>query len=109
MENELSVRLKKDGAVKLKGDWEFYWQQQLSPDDFLNSDPPRITGFMRVPEYWNNYETNGVKLPGEGYATYRLTVLLDGQKQQLALGLMEISTAADIARMGISPICLSEN
>jgi len=87
---------KKDGSVKLKGDWEFYWQQQLSPDDFLKSTPSRITGFVRVPEYWNSYDIDGVKLPGEGYATYRLTVLLDEQRQPLALGLMEISTAYNL-------------
>jgi PAS domain S-box-containing protein len=87
---------KEDGSVKLKGKWEFYWQQHLSPDDFITLPPPRITDFMQVPEYWNSYDIGGVKLPGEGYATYRLTVLLDEQPQPLALGLMEISTAYNL-------------
>jgi PAS domain S-box-containing protein len=83
----------KDGPVKLKGEWEFYWQQHLGPDELLKPTAPQKIGSMQVPDYWNNYEINGVKLPGEGYATYRLTVLLDQQEKPLALRLMEISTA----------------
>ena len=84
---------KKDGPVKLKGEWEFYWQQHLSPDELSKPTAPQKTDFMQVPEYWNNYEIDGIKLPGEGYATYRLTVITDQQKKPLALRLMEISTA----------------
>jgi PAS domain S-box-containing protein len=83
----------KDGPVDLKGEWEFYWQQHLSPDDLSKPTPPGKTDFKHVPEYWNNYEIDGMKLPGEGFATYRLTVFLDDPKQPLALRLMEISTA----------------
>ncbi len=83
----------KDGPVDLKGQWEFYWQQHLNPDDFSKPALPRKTGFMQVPEYWNNYEIDGTKLPGKGFATFRLTVLLDAQKESLGLSLMEISTA----------------
>ncbi|MGB5749594.1 MAG: hypothetical protein WBM69_21645, partial [Desulfobacterales bacterium] len=84
---------KKNGPVKLKGEWEFYWQHHLGPDEFAKPNLPPKTGFIPVPDYWNNYDISGAKLPGEGYATYRLTILLDGQTQSLALRLMEISTA----------------
>ena len=83
----------KDGPVQLKGQWEFFWQQHIDPQEFSKSTAPRKTGFIRVPGYWNNYEINGVVLSGEGYATYRLSVLLDEQTHPLALRLMEVSTA----------------
>ena len=84
---------KQDGPVKLKGEWEFYWQQHIGPDELSKPTAPTKSGSMQVPDYWNSYKINGMKLPGEGYATYRLTVLLDQQKKPLALRLMEISTA----------------
>jgi len=83
----------KEGPVDLTGEWEFYWQQHLSPDIFSRSTAPSKTGFMRVPEFWNNYEFDGVKLSGKGFATFRLKVLLNKKKEPLALRLMEISTA----------------
>ena len=83
----------KDGPVKLRGEWEFYWQQHLSPDELSKPTAPKEIIFIQVPEFWYNYEIDGIKLPGEGYATYRLTVLIEPQKKPLALRLMEISTA----------------
>ena len=83
----------KDGPVDLKGAWEFYWQQHLSSDDLSKPTPHRKSGFIHVPDYWNNIEMDEMKLSGEGFATYRLTVLLDEPKQPLSLRLMEISTA----------------
>ena len=83
----------RDGTVKLRGEWEFYWLQHLSPDELSKPTTLQKTHFMQVPGYWYNYEIDGVELLGEGYATYRLTVLIAQQKVPLALRLMEISTA----------------
>ena len=41
----------KDGLVKLKGEWEFYWQQHLIPQDFTLKTAGRKTGFIEVPGY----------------------------------------------------------
>jgi PAS domain S-box-containing protein len=84
---------KQDGPVKLKGEWEFYWQRHLAPEAFSKPTAPQKTDFMQVPDYWNKYVINGEELTGEGYATYRLTVILDEQPYPLALRLMEVSTA----------------
>ncbi|UCG09062.1 MAG: PAS domain S-box protein, partial [Desulfobacterales bacterium] len=83
----------KDGPADLRGEYEFYWMQLLSPMEFSKAAPPQKKGFIKVPGYWNNYEIEGLKVPGEGYATYRLAVLLDAQKEPLALRLKEIMTA----------------
>jgi len=83
----------KDGPIKLKGEWEFYWQQHLDPEKLSKPTAGQKSCFIQVPDYWNGHLISGVKLPGEGYATYRLIVLLGQQKKPLALRLMETSTA----------------
>lgn len=59
---------------KLDGEWEFYWRQFLSYDDFRDTKPDM---YADVPNMWTNYQMNGERLPGEGYATYRLHVITD--------------------------------
>lgn len=69
----------RDGIVSLSGDWEFYWQQFLVAEDFETGTPPPPTGYIHVPDSWNGYLVDGQSLTGDGYATYRLRVLLDEQ------------------------------
>ena len=84
---------KNDGPVDLNGEWEFYWQQHLGPEDFERSHPPARSGFIRLPGYWNGYQLGGRPLSGDGCATYRLKVHLKPSNRPLALRLLEISTA----------------
>jgi PAS domain S-box-containing protein len=88
--------LVQDGPVALTGEYAFYWMQHLRPEDFSKPVPPQKTGFIRVPGYWNSYRIDGVNLPGEGYATYRLTILLNEPQDTLALKFLEMSTAFNI-------------
>lgn len=85
--------LKKDGPIDLKGEYEFYWSRHLSPSDFSKVPQPEKTGFIKVPGYWKGYEIEGVKYSGDGYATYRLSIILNKQKESLALRVLEISNA----------------
>jgi two-component system sensor histidine kinase ChiS len=66
--------LKRDGIVKLEGEWEFHWQDHLSPRDFAQQFTPQKDGLMNFPRVWNGYEVDGRKLPGYGYATFRLII-----------------------------------
>ncbi len=84
---------KSDGAVDLSGEYEFYWKQHLAPSDFAGPTLPQKTGFITVPGFWNRYELNEKKLPGDGYATYRLKILFHDQKEHLALKLLSMGTA----------------
>lgn len=84
---------KRDGPVNLSGQYEFYWKQHLKPMDFSKATPPKKTGFIKVPGYWNNYKLEGKNLPGNGYATYRLKILLNDSKEPFALKLLSIGTA----------------
>lgn len=64
--------------VALNGNWGFYWNQLLSPDE-IKTVPEAYTYF---PERWDNTMLNGKKLPAKGFATYSLKILLDPEKQK---------------------------
>ncbi len=65
-----------NGTISLNGDWEFYWEQFLVSEDFATNPPPR-TGYIQVPNSWNGYLVDGLPITGDGYATYRLHILLN--------------------------------
>jgi PAS domain S-box-containing protein len=91
----------RDGAVELLGEYEFYWQQHVAPEKFSQLPRPEASGFIQVPATWQGYELNGTKLPGTGYATYRLTVLLkDSLSAKLALKFLNINTAYTVFANG---------
>jgi PAS domain S-box-containing protein len=84
---------KSNGPAELTGEWEFYWRRHLSPDDFSQAAATPVPHYIDVPGFWNGYRLEGAPLPGTGYATYRLTVLLDPPDPPLALKVEEVSTA----------------
>jgi PAS domain-containing protein len=92
---------KQDGPVDLSGEYEFYWQQLLTPASFSPTQPPEKSGFIKVPSYWKGYQLNGTKLPGSGYATYRLTVLLkDSISEKLTFKFLDMGTACTVFANG---------
>ncbi len=62
----------------LNGNWGFYWNQLLSPNE-IKSNPGVFTYF---PERWDNTQLNNTSLPAKGYATYTLKILLDPEKHK---------------------------
>ncbi len=63
------------GVVKLDGQWSFYWDQLLDPQELSDHKP--TSAYIDLPGSWNGYRINGSKLPGDGYATYRLIIKTD--------------------------------
>lgn len=62
--------------ISLQGEWEFYWNQQLFPQDFQS---PTLEGgkWALLPSSWDQYPIKEVqKLKGNGYATFRALVEL---------------------------------
>lgn len=57
--------------IPLSGEWEFYWQQLLDPEQ-IATEPPE-SSFQIVPTVWTRY---GDDFTVQGYATFRLQVLL---------------------------------
>jgi len=81
VEGQLDLRdwdFNSNGMVDLAGEWEFYWQELLSP---LQVETVSKSQIVSVPDTWTNYEVNGHPLPVEGYATYRLEVQLPDLSQ----------------------------
>ncbi len=72
---------RRDGMVALDGDWEFL------PDTFANTKSAGPASYLRVPGPWNDAQAEGGQpMGGEGFGTYRLTILC-GQVRDLALAL----------------------
>ncbi|MCP4132369.1 MAG: response regulator [bacterium] len=86
--------LVKDGPVNLDGEWEFYWEKLLKSADFSEERVPEKSGYISLPCPWNGYETGGKKLSEDGFATYRLIVLLKNTEVPLALKAGAIDTAS---------------
>ena len=87
------------GAIALDGEYEFYWQQLVPPEEFSRGQlsPGH---FMPVPDAWKGHTVDGVNLPGAGYATYRLTVLLNPGAPRLALKFLDMGTAFTVFANG---------
>ncbi|MDF2800758.1 MAG: response regulator receiver protein [Anaerocolumna sp.] len=75
--------------TQIDGEWEFYWEQLLDPNDI---DTGLITGNIVIPRSWNNYETKEGGISGNGYATYRITIVL-AKSERLALKIPRIRSA----------------
>jgi signal transduction histidine kinase len=71
----------KNGNVKLDGEWEFYRNKLLTPEDLSKSGAAIPNGTIKVPSSWRGKDGEA-RLSGEGAATYRLKVhLADGMAE----------------------------
>ncbi|MFF2093333.1 ATP-binding protein [Paenibacillus sp. NPDC058174] len=80
--------------LKLQGEWAFYWQELLSPEDIQirsvregNQDR-----WISIPGSWLGYRLDGQQLNGTGFATFRVVIELSEQdrNERLALRLPTI-------------------
>ncbi len=91
----------KKGSISLDGNWEFYWQQLYTDPVFSEKIPKTSKSvssivFENVPDAWNNYSTPAKEYPGFGYATYKMTVKSDKSEPEMALKMLEASTAYNL-------------
>jgi signal transduction histidine kinase len=89
-----------NGPLALNGQWEFYWQMLLTPGDFSNPKLSRLPSYINLPRSWNGYKLNGQALPGPGYATFRLQIILPGP-EKLALKMGSMGTAYQMFANGV--------
>lgn len=87
-----SWQFARDGIIDLSGEYEFYWRKQIPPTAAALQDSGESGNFMQVPGIWNGKNFAGQKLPGEGFATYRLTIYLN-EKTPLAFKFLDMGTA----------------
>ena len=81
------------GPLSLNGDWDFYWEELISPRQFVAGDPVPRSGFHRFPGCWNGKKVGEKSLAGRGYATFRLKVLLPQDETPKAIRILKLSSA----------------
>jgi len=100
----------KNGVLSLEGECGFYWEQLLTPEDFAMESTVAQRKYTRIPGIWNGYKLteNGKeqKLPGDGYATYRLVIHTNTDEPILSLKLPDLATSY---RLWVNGEILSEN
>ncbi|MGK5093123.1 response regulator [Deltaproteobacteria bacterium TL4] len=81
------------GALKLDGEWELYWEQLLTPQAFNREKMPEITDMFVVPRPWNDVKIAGKKRSGNAYATYRLRIRVKDPSPLYAIKARSFSSA----------------
>jgi len=82
-------------AIRLKGEWEFYWSKILNPDDFYKIDTKKCE-YVLLPKAWNNYKVNNKRVGYKGYATYRLKIININNSQEYSLKIPEMPSAYNL-------------
>ncbi|PJZ58452.1 ATP-binding protein [Leptospira barantonii] len=84
------------GPLSLDGDWIFVWNQLYS--DVSPVREKLQDQYAYVPDAWNNYpqDENGNGYPSFGYAKYKMRILLDEPQSDIAIKMLEASTAYNI-------------
>lgn len=90
-----SWNLDTDGNIKLDGEWEFYWNELLSPENFDTATNLKAH-LIEIPVAWNKAES--FDLTAKGYATFRLNIKTsDSDKNKiLALNIPVITSSYKI-------------
>ncbi|MGG4142657.1 ATP-binding protein [Paenibacillus algorifonticola] len=65
-----------DGLISLNGEWAFYWNQLIEPDE-IGAASDGQPAFISVPGSWGSSSAKAAAPEGTGFATYRLLVRTD--------------------------------
>ena len=79
-----------NGSIVLEGDWEFYWETLMSPDDFPTLVKPLYPHF---PLLWSQIPDSFGEFTSFGFATYRLVVNIEPTHDLLAIRLPDYYTS----------------
>ena len=106
-------------SVLLSGQWEFYWNQFLSSEDFDGGMKPQIDAFMKVPGTWNSEGVGPTAYPSHGIATYRLVLKYPATLKDPALRIKNVASAyklyvngqlyAEIGQLSENPLVFEED
>ncbi len=84
---------KTDGTVSLKGEWQFFWNQLLTPENISSKRHLKSARHSILPGIWNHIKIDGEKIGSHGYATYSLTILHNHAGTPIAFKIKEMSSA----------------
>nr|WP_246050787.1 ATP-binding protein [Leptospira langatensis] len=86
--------------LNLQGDWAFFWSKlypEAKQEPIRNfkqhKDSLTDPSYENVPDAWNHYKIGESSYPGFGYATYRLILRLPHTEENMAIKMLEASTA----------------
>ncbi|MHA6481664.1 sensor histidine kinase [Paenibacillus sp. strain BS8-2] len=76
-------------SLKLQGEWTFYWQELLTPEDVqsLAESGKKVDRYINIPNSWLGYRLDNQQLNSTGYATFRLVIELSEQDRNERLAL----------------------
>jgi len=77
-----------DDRVPLNGQWLFYWNQLICPQDII----PANGSLVNFPYRWTD-KIAGKSYPAFGFATYKLTVFLPKKSAPLRIAMPEVYSA----------------
>ncbi len=83
----------RSGTVRLDGEWEFYWNKLLTPQDFISNTNHEPIIYLNVPSIWNGLIFNGKKLDGKGYASYKLIIHTGQTNAYFGLNIPALATS----------------
>lgn len=89
-----------DGNIRLDGEWAFYWDKLLSPQDLAAPSAPAADAYLPVPGPWSK-PVAGTAFPKLGKATYRLRVQLPEAGMTYGIKTVNIRMASRIYINGI--------
>lgn len=84
------VQLAND-IVRIDGQWEFFWNQLLAPDE---AEAGTLTEYIQIPSSWNKHIRNE-EHSGYGFATYRVQFVTT-ENIRLALKVPRMFTAYEL-------------
>jgi len=90
----------KMGFTSLSGEYEFYWQEIIFPQEFETKEK-LSPEFIYLPSVWNNKPYKGKTLKGPGYATFRLKLILNSSTNSLAMYIKNFATSYRLYLNGI--------
>ncbi|MDX1959132.1 MAG: ATP-binding protein [Leptospiraceae bacterium] len=76
-------------TIELKGEWEFYFHEFQDP----KQSGPDQKQLAKVPSIWNKFIHNSKEIGSDGFATYRLKILLKNPPKELYFKIPDMETA----------------
>ncbi|WP_230632946.1 hybrid sensor histidine kinase/response regulator [Paenibacillus athensensis] len=94
--------LERQGMVLLDGEWEFYPDKLLGPDDFRRGGTgPGDRRYVAVPGTWKSGSLDAYGVKRKGAGTYRLVVRLSGKEADLGLRMVSVRMAHSLFVDGV--------
>jgi hypothetical protein len=79
-------------TFSLNGEWEFYFNQFIFPENSEQFNDKNLTSYIDIPDSRNNVRIKGQNLPSNGYATYRFKISLPAHLKNRGLRMPNVNS-----------------